>query len=666
MLVGTVEATLLVLLVVIVFGPIIAERFRVPGLIGLIFGGVIFGPFVLGWVEAQGLVAELGAVGILYLMFLAGLSFNLRAFVENRNNAVVYGLLGFVIPFGLSLWVAMSISDIGFLGAALIGAMWASNTLVAYPDVKAAGLVNNRAVSSAVSAGVVADLLSLSVLAIATATAVIDRDGEPTVRATVDEPTLPLWIAMPLLVAFTLWLLPKATEWFFVRVGRSRTQRFVFALAGMAAGATVALLGGIEGLIGAFLAGLGMNRLIPARSTLMDRLDFVGSAIFVPAFLVSIGLSINPAVLFDAETVLLGVLFTGLVIVGKTIAASITGLVFKLSFPEVGLMASLSFGQAASTLAIAQVGFSLGMFGQNVVNAAVLAIVATALITSFGTRFFIRIVPRPAPPPSQLGDQVLVDVRPNGSSLPALLAFAGSVARPDDGIVIPFAVPGVDRKDEANAMLAVATDAAASQGLDTDPHLRVDDAFLDGTLNLIAQVDASLLVLSWTGPRFSSDFMYGNEIDAVGAGSPIPTVAARILREWNRVVMVTGDVSVEWHREDAEIALALVRRLRRTSPMPLLIVTPDPAFVARTAAGDETVEVISEPQERRAIGSHFAPDDLLIVPAHVIHDLPPIRSWRVSRNLDNTNLAIVAGPHRLAVSRGVTRGSVPSVVGVQV
>ena len=353
MLIGSVQATLLVLLIVIVFGPIIAERFRIPGLIGLIAGGMITGSFALGWLKSEGLVSDLGAIGILYLMFVAGLSFNLRAFVRNRTNAVVYGLLGFAIPFTISFFGVRSFLDISLLGAALVGAMWASNTLVSYPDVRAAGLHENRAVSAAVSAGVVADLLSLLVLAVATSTVVIEIDEPDLAMATVESPSLPLIVAIPLLLGFTLWVLPKVAEWFFVNIGRTRMQRFVFTLAGMAAGSVIAMMGGIEGLIGAFLAGLGLNRNIPARSALMERIDFVGSAIFIPAFLVSIGIVIDPRVLVDLDTIRLALVFTGFVVVGKTIAASITGVVFKLSLPEVGLMSSLSFGQAASTLAIA-------------------------------------------------------------------------------------------------------------------------------------------------------------------------------------------------------------------------------------------------------------------------------------------------------------------------
>ena len=180
--VQSVEGSLFILVVIILVGPLVAERLRIPGLVGLIAGGVIVGPSVLGWVGLDGLVSELGAIGLLYLMFLAGLSFNLKSFAKNRRAAVVYGLLGFVIPFSLSIFVTMSYLDYGLLAAGLVGAMWASNTLVAYPEAQAAGLTDNRAVGTAVSAGVIADVLSLTVLAAVSSNAVIELE-EPGLTA---------------------------------------------------------------------------------------------------------------------------------------------------------------------------------------------------------------------------------------------------------------------------------------------------------------------------------------------------------------------------------------------------------------------------------------------------------------------------------------------------
>ncbi|HSJ72513.1 MAG TPA: cation:proton antiporter [Acidimicrobiia bacterium] len=665
MTIGSLEMSLFVLLVIVVFGPIISERFGIPAIVGLIFGGVLFGPFVIGWLEQGGVVSDLGAIGILYLMFLAGLAFNMRAFLENRNSAIAYGLLGFILPFGLSMVVVLSLSEISVLGAALIGAMWASNTLVAYPDVKAAGLANNRGVSAAVSAGVVADLLSLTVLAFATATAVIDLEpelfdtsgeaidlvGSVTIQPTNPDPFLSLWIALPLLGVFCFWILPKVTNWFFVNVGRSRMQRFVFALAGMAAGATVASLGGIEGLIGAFLAGLGMNRLVPANGSLMDRLDFVGAAIFVPAFIVSIGLNIDPAVLFDVETLFLGALFTVFVVVGKTAAAVMTGLAFRFSWDEIGIMSSLSFGQAASTLAIAQVGLSLGMFDQLVVNAAVLAIVATALITSFGTRFFIERVPRPASPETVVGENVLVDVRDNGSASEVFLALAAGIARPDNGLVIPYAVTERGGKEIARSMVDRATAAASAHGLDSEGVVRVDDSFTDATINLIEEIGASLVMLSWSGPRFAADYVLGNDIDKVGELSPVPTMAVRVLRPWRRIVVALGDVSADWRKDDARLVLSAVRRLRRTNPVPLVVFTGNPELLVGRVGDEEFVEVVSDSSQRRSLIDRLERDDLLITAAYVLHDLPPMSAWRMARSLQDLNVAVIAGPHRLTVSR---------------
>jgi len=668
MLVGTVEATFLVLLVVIVFGPILAERVRVPGIVGLIFGGMLFGPFVIGWVEPAGLVAELGAIGILMLMFIAGVSFDTRAFLEHRRMAITYGLLGFFIPFVLSITVVLVTFEAGVLGAALIGAMWASNTLVAYPEVQTAGLQGNRAVSAAVSAGVVADLLSLTVLAVATATTVIESEpfegrfggtlanlaGDRTIEPSNPDPTLPIWLALPLLAAFCLWLLPRLTEWFFVRVGRSRMQRFVFALAGMSAGATMALLGGVEGLIGAFLAGLGMNRLVPAKGPLMERLEFVGASIFVPAFLVSIGLNIDPSVLVDRDTLVVGAVFTGFVVVGKSVAAIVTGRLFGLSFGEVGLMASLSFGQAASTLAIAQVGLSLGMFDQIVVNAAVIAIVATALITSYGTRAFARRVPRPDSEGGPIGSQVLLDVRPHGSDLRSLATFSGTIARADDGLVVPYGIAEAGDLGSVQAVVDHAVDTIAGQGLDVEGIVRVDESFAEGTVNLVSENDTSMVVLSWRGPRFTSDYLFGNDIDGIGEHCPVPTVAARVLRPWNRVVVATGRTDAEWRREDADLALELVRRLAVGGDVGVLAVVPEAARAEVALADVQSEVLVAEAGSRESLDL-LRPDDLVLVPAHALLDLTPRAGWRVTRALDDLNVAVVAGPHRLSVSHGVTR-----------
>ncbi len=672
MLIGSVEATIAVLFAIVVLGPTLAERFRIPGIVGLIAGGMIFGPFVIGWLGSSGLVDDLGAIGILYLMFLAGLSFDIKAFKDNRRMAITFGLLGFFIPFVLSVVVVDQSDDIETLGALLIGAMWASNTLVAYSEVQSAGLQNTRSVGAAVSAGVVADLMSLTVLAFATATAVIEiepleipfgadiaeRLAPEGVEASTTDPALSLWIGLPLLVFVCLWVLPRVANWFFVRVGRTRPQRFVFTLALMAVGATVALLGGMEGLIGAFLAGLGLNRMIPARGPLMERLEFVGTSLFIPVFLISIGLNIDPAVLIDPPTIALGLLFTGFVLVGKTTAAAISGLVFGLSRNEVGLMSSLSFGQAASTLAIAQVGLTLGMFEQNVVNSAVLAIVITAFITSYATRFFASRVPPVVVDRPPIGQQVLLDARGSSSEISSLVAFAGGLARPDGGLVIPFGVTGDTPRSDVRAAVDRAAAEAAADGLDGDGMLRVGDSFTSATINLVTELDASLVLLAWDGPKWAADYLFGNDIDGVGQASPVPTIAAHLIRPWNRIIVQLGQPRTAWQREDVELTADVVRHLREGTDIELIVLCDDGSMRALLEPeGDrdrERVAVITDRVEQDDVFNRIEPTDLVIVPAHIVHDMPPWKLRRRVRLLHDTNLVVVGGPHRLAISQGVT------------
>jgi len=675
-LIGSVEATLLVLLVVVVFGPLVAERLRIPGIVGLIFGGTLFGPFVIAWLRADGLVTELGAIGILYLMFTAGITFDVRAFRTNRASAVTYGLTGFFIPFLLTFTVVVVAFDAGLVAGAMIGSMWASNTLVAYPQVQSAGLQGNRAVSAAVSAGVVADLFSLTILAAATATAVIEiepvtgpfgRDitdlAGGAIEPSTPDPKLPLWLALPALAGFCLWVIPKVAEAFFVRMGRSRSQRFVFALIGMSAGATFALLGGIEGLIGAFLAGLGMNRLIHNQRPLMERIEFVGSSIFVPTFLVSIGLNIDPALLIDRDTLVLGLIFTGFVLVGKTTAAVITSLVFKFKPMETGLMSSLSFGQAASTLAVAQVGLDLGVFEQIVVNAAVIAIVITAIITSYGTRFFANRVTPPDDELPPIGTTVMLDARAHGSELHPLVDLAGRLAATDAGLVVPYLVSEPGDLEQSAARIDDATEALAAQGLDADGVIRIDDSFVDGTVHLIEERAASLAVVSWSGPRFATDLLLGNDVDDVGERCPIPTAAARMLRPWDRVVALAGDTGTSWRAEDAELAVEAARRcVDEDTPGVLIVEQRTQADALITEADTFTVAVRGEIDF-----DDLRPTDLVIGPAHFLQDLPPRAGWRASRILDDLNLVMIAGAHRLTTTKGAARrwttGTTPRPLG---
>jgi len=640
----TVEFRLLTLAFLILAGPIIAERAKVPGLVGLIFLGMAFGPFVLGWVSPLGLIGVVGAVGLLYLMFLAGIELDINTFIANRNASITFGLVTFAIPFGLSFFVGVQILGYTGAAAALVGAMWASHTLVAYTEIKAAGLESNRAVGAAVSATVITDVLALIILGLA-----VSAGTTPGASAgSEDLAIMPVWAGILVLALFCMWVLPRATRWFFVHLGHSRTQRFIWTFGGMSAGAFLSRLGGIEGLVGAFLAGIGMNRLVPAHGPLMERIEFFGNALFVPAFLITVGLSIDPRALSEWETIQLALIFAGLVLVGKVLAAVVSGLIFGFSWPEIGMMASLTIGQAAATLAIAQVGVSTGLFTQEVINAAVLAVVVTVIITSLGTRYLARLLEPPTEDSSAIGRHVLMQVTSEGAAN-GLVAACVAISRSDDGLLTPYIICDDDGCGSLTEKLDDAVQSAVDKGQDSEGISRVANSGVMGTLNLAVEKKASLVVLPWRGPRSTSDDFFGQEIDRIGARSTVPVMAARVVgEEWRRVLFFQGrSRSLVIRDEDSALALEIARRISSHLELELLVYVAEPQRI-ENLDGFESVNHYSG----RTGGplSSIQEGDLVVVPPHVVDDALGLGLSRVTRHLDDASLMVVGGPGRLRVS----------------
>jgi Kef-type K+ transport system membrane component KefB len=644
----SVEMGLLLLASCVLIGPILAERVRVPGLIGLIAVGMLLGPNVLEWLRIDGFVATVGVAGLLYLMFTAGVELDLKTFAANRTAAITFGLLTFVIPFTLSFLVGRFVLDFGLSASALVGAMWASHTVVAYPEAKAAGLDRNRAVSSAVAATVITDVLALVVLAVAASSAAIA--DEPGTRSSEPTPALPLWAALVLVVVFCVVLLPRATRWMFAHVLHSRTQRYVWLLGGMAAGATVGLLGGVEGLVGAFLAGIGMNSSVPSKSELMERVEFVGNSLLVPAFLVSVGLSIDPAAVVEPATLAKAALFTGLVVVGKTLPAVIAGLRFGFARAEIAIMATLTIGQAAATLAIAQVGVATGLFDQEILNAAVVTVVATVLITSFGTRLAAKKMPQPETGDGALGEHVIVRAGPVPTA-GNMARLASAIALGDNGLITPFAEavgqqPGDDR-------LSALTQELTHLGHDTLAVRRVADSMHAAALSLSREVQGSMLLLAIDDLGRVINRPVASELDIVGADSTVPCVAAWLTdHRWTRIVVVTGRDSIDAaRRRDVELVADLVTRLGRDLSGPVIVFS-DPASLDSSAQLFPQAAVAPYTPGTGEVLERLAPTDLVVVPTHVVADAGVLERQRLRSALDPVSLVVVGGPGRMRTSLG--------------
>jgi Kef-type K+ transport system membrane component KefB len=475
---------LLVFLVVLV-GPSIMSRARVPGIIGLLVGGWAIGPHGLNLIQAGNqTVPELGQFGLLYLMFSAGLELDLGVFNVYRRKAVAFGLAAFMLPFACGFAVGQVI-NFSIPAAILLGSLAASHTLITYPLVRDAGLARNPAVASAVGATVLTDTLALVVLAVIA--------GTQTGSGSTPSIVLQLAIGFVVLVAFSLLVLPWAARWTFRRLGSDRSVRFLVALIGFLAAAAVAQVFHIEGIIGAFFAGLGLNRLVPNEGQTMNQIDFFGSAVFVPIFLVSTGLLLDPTVMFQVETIKYAGLFILSCIGGKALAATFANRGLKVSRAEAMLMWTISIPQAAATLAATTVGFQIGLFDSVVVNAVLVLILVSILTSTLLVPVVARRVEVPEATEAMLGERVLLAVDSDHPS-PAATQLAARLARPDGGVVHTLLVRHRSNGAADRHAKAALSSLAVKEGFDGDVHVSIDRSTAHAVVHGSNDLDASVVV----------------------------------------------------------------------------------------------------------------------------------------------------------------------------
>jgi len=332
----------LILFVIVLFAPILFNKIRIPSLIGLIIAGAVIGPYGVGLMLRDSNMIMLGNAGLLYIMFLAGIEIDVAEFRKNSSKSLVFGMLTFSIPMIIGTFAGLYLLNLTLISSILLASMFASHTLVAYPIISKLGAGKNRAVTVAVGGTMITDTLALLVLAI-----IVSMNEGQVTSAFWTQMTLSL-ILFSLVVVF---LFPVVGRWFFKKFHDS-TSQFIFVMTMIFLGGFLAELAGIEAIIGAFLAGLSMNRLIPHVSSLMNRIGFVGNAIFIPIFLISVGMLIDyHAFITGFETLKVAVVMTVVAILAKFLAAWATQKIYGYTKAERMLIFGLSNAQAAATLA---------------------------------------------------------------------------------------------------------------------------------------------------------------------------------------------------------------------------------------------------------------------------------------------------------------------------
>jgi len=365
------------LLFIILVAPIIFRRFKIPGIIGLILSGVVVGPFALNLLENNSAIDLFSTIGLLYIMFIAGLDLDMNEFKRTRYKSFLFGFFTFILPLSIGFPFCYFILGYGFNASMLIASMFSTHTLVSYPIVSKLGISKNQAVAVAVGGTILTDTAVLIILA------VVIGNSEGSLNQA-------FWIrlvaSLAVFSAIMFLLIPKITKWFFSKLESEKHAHYIFVLAVVFFAAFLAEISGVQPIIGAFVAGLALNPLIPKSSALMNRIEFIGNSLFIPFFLISVGMLVDLRVIFNGPmAIIIAVSLTIVAIIGKWLAAYFTQITFKYSKAQRKLIFGLSSSHAAATLAVILVGYKAGILDENILNGTIILILVTCIVASFAT-----------------------------------------------------------------------------------------------------------------------------------------------------------------------------------------------------------------------------------------------------------------------------------------
>ncbi|MEO0043339.1 MAG: hypothetical protein RL329_2787 [Bacteroidota bacterium] len=499
------------LLFIILLAPMLLRVIRVPSIVGLILAGVAVGTHGFGLLEMDAAVKMFASIGLLYIMFLAGLEIDFRDFKRNSLKSAVFGFLTFSIPLSIGTITTFYYLGFPFQSSLLLASMYATHTLISYPIVSRLGVTKNEAVTITVGGTIITDTAALLLLSLITASA----------KGNLNLPFL-LEMAASLIFFSTvvLWVFPKIARWFFQNIESEGVSQYIFTLTVVFASASLAEIAHIEPIIGAFLAGLALNRLIPHASPLMNRIQFVGNALFIPFFLIRVGMIVDLKILFGTHAALkVAATILTVAYVTKWLAAYITQQIFGYSTTERNIIFGLGSSHAAATLAIILIGFELKLFDESVMNGTILMILVTCIASTFITeraakKLAVHELQNIAKDNERL-ERILVPLA-NPANFEQLLDLAILIKNPrSHEPIYPLSVVNDDSEAKKNILInnklfekAIAHAAATETNIEVIQ--RVDLNTSGGILRAIKDLAISDVVMGWNGKASTTDFFFGS------------------------------------------------------------------------------------------------------------------------------------------------------------
>lgn len=537
-----------ILLVVILVVPILFERLRLPGLVGLVFSGIVLGP--LGWNVFQTdtpTINLLSDIGLIYLMFIAGLEVDLEQFRHQKSRSLGFACFTFFISLALGFLIG-KIFGFGGNTSILIGSMLASHTLLAYPIITRLGIVKNEAVSVTIGASIFTNIGAIFILSLCV--------GVPAGEFSYAR----LFTLFNYLIIYSIVVL-FGFDWvgkeFFRRSGDDEGNQFLFILLSVFIAAVGAQLIGVEKIVGAFLAGLGVNNAVGS-GPVKEKVLFVGSVLFIPIFFVNLGLLINPGVYFrNISTLQLTILIVISLITIKFIAAFGAKLVYRYNWQETLTMWSLTVPQVGATLAVTLVGYQAGLLPSSVLYSVVVLMLITSTLGPWITNRCAVGLINSSVEEQKSTNAIYQEIEPinshftivvpvyNPQTQQYLIEMAALLSRQANGRIVPLAIATAAANMDApqlevslqrsERLLSKAAAQSRVLSVEAEPLLRIDDAFAQGISRAAREQKASLIVMGWGKRTGFRARLFGNVIDSVLWASHCPVAVTRLVESPKKI-----------------------------------------------------------------------------------------------------------------------------------
>lgn len=538
----------LIVLVIILFAPVVLNRLKIPHIIGMIVAGVLVGPFGLNILDRDSSFNIFGQVGLLYLMFLAGLEIDMFHLRLNLRRGAVFGALTFLIPMVMGVAASVYVLHTPWLTAFLLAAMYASHTLIAYPVAARYGITKSPAVLISVVGTIVCVIGALVVLAAAVN---IQETGQFSALR------IGLLIAKSALYCVAvLYAYPRLTRWFFKNYAEKVTQ-YVFVLVMVFLSAWLSGLVGLEPVLGAFFAGLVLNRYVPYNSPLMNSIEFVGNALFIPYFLIGVGMMINVGVIVRGNTLWVALIMLVVALASKWLAAYMAQKIYRMDTPDRRMMFGLTTAHTAVALAVVTIGYNMvlpdgsRMMDETILNGTVLVILVTCAIAPIVTsqaaaKIKLRMLGAPdtAENHAPAADNILVPVS-NPITAGALAELALLMRRRKDGTRADRLFALHVRNDNTRASKEMGANSlslakAAASGVDTPMETieRYDMNTIAGILNTIHERDITAIVMGMHRKSNVIDTFLGSKIEQLLKDSNLMVVLSRCYIPVNTVTRI--------------------------------------------------------------------------------------------------------------------------------